>query len=364
MDNTIWTLYQDERGQWRWKRQARNGQVIAASTEGYHNRADMVENAVMSGYVAPVSAFKPAFGYAPPAVPDPRNWPVSRLVAMIEEGTAAPVSWSDPVVLDQGQTPHCVGFAGAAYIATAQANAPTDSTVTNQLGHDLYRKCKVVDRDPLGENGSSIHSLMVVLKEAGIIDAYAFASTLPEIVAWLERFGPVLTGLSWTQGMCYPVNGIMHRTGTILSGHATEFHGITNDMFDVVNSWSLSWGLRGHGHLPISECADIVYNMGEIAMAVKKTAPAPPAPPPPVPPYTPPVDPHAALPWPDLPEQYKAAGWVVKEAGLFEGYDDGTFHPDEIIQLAHVALVMGRAFDRRPTTRLDVLRMLSWWLGN
>jgi uncharacterized protein YegP (UPF0339 family) len=37
--------YQDKRGEWRWRKTHRNGQVIGASSEGYVNKADCQANA-------------------------------------------------------------------------------------------------------------------------------------------------------------------------------------------------------------------------------------------------------------------------------------------------------------------------------
>lgn len=34
--------YQDRGGQWRWRMKATNGQIIAVSSEGYHNKEDML----------------------------------------------------------------------------------------------------------------------------------------------------------------------------------------------------------------------------------------------------------------------------------------------------------------------------------
>jgi len=33
-------IYKDTRGEWRWRLKASNGQIIATSGEGYHNRSD------------------------------------------------------------------------------------------------------------------------------------------------------------------------------------------------------------------------------------------------------------------------------------------------------------------------------------
>jgi len=39
------TVYQDKKGEWRWHLVAPNGEVVAASTEGYKSRSAAVANA-------------------------------------------------------------------------------------------------------------------------------------------------------------------------------------------------------------------------------------------------------------------------------------------------------------------------------
>ncbi len=290
--------------------------------------------------------YTPAFGYVPPATPDPRNWPVSRLLAMLDAGVAKPVTWHDPVVLDQGQTPHCVGFAGAGYIATQQANSPADPTITNQLGHDLYYECKVVDGTPRVENGSSIHSLMVVLKNRGLIDAYGFATTTDEVTTWLDNYGPVVTGLSWYYGMAFPVNGIMSRTGSIVGGHATLIHGIDSSAtrYDIPNSWGLAYGLSGHAYLPIVDFDPLLHMAGEAAMAVKLVAPK----------YT--------YTWLDIPAGMEDVAQAVWDSGFFFGKTSTFFDWTGDITADQLALVFQRVCAKYPTKRGDCARMLDWWV--
>ena len=45
-----WEFYQDNAGDWRWRRLAPNGNIVGASTEGYKNRVDCVDNARRNGY--------------------------------------------------------------------------------------------------------------------------------------------------------------------------------------------------------------------------------------------------------------------------------------------------------------------------
>jgi uncharacterized protein YegP (UPF0339 family) len=45
-----WEFYKDRKGEWRWRRIAGNGREVGASTQGYVNRVDCVENARRNGY--------------------------------------------------------------------------------------------------------------------------------------------------------------------------------------------------------------------------------------------------------------------------------------------------------------------------
>ncbi len=45
-----WEIYQDNAGEWRWRRTASNGRIVGASTQGYKNRADCIANAQRNGY--------------------------------------------------------------------------------------------------------------------------------------------------------------------------------------------------------------------------------------------------------------------------------------------------------------------------
>ncbi len=42
-------LYKDSKGEFRWKRLAANNRTVGASTEGYNNKADCIDNALLMG---------------------------------------------------------------------------------------------------------------------------------------------------------------------------------------------------------------------------------------------------------------------------------------------------------------------------
>lgn len=48
--NDKWEFYKDNSGLWRWRRTASNGNIVGASSQGYSNKSDCIENARRNGY--------------------------------------------------------------------------------------------------------------------------------------------------------------------------------------------------------------------------------------------------------------------------------------------------------------------------
>jgi hypothetical protein len=200
---------------------------------------------------------------------------------MIKMGTAVPVTWNDPVLLDQGSTPRCVGYAAAAFKATAEVNAPADDTVTNKTGDDIYAACKVIDGD--NEDGTNIRSAAKVIKKMGVIDAYAFGSRA-QGKDWVAKYGPVILGVRWDYGMEEPDSkGYVHPDGNEAGGHAVLWRGVNVPTNKLRNSWG-DWGpLHGDCLITDRDLTDVLSGNGEVMMAVKLVKPTPPPPPPPPP---------------------------------------------------------------------------------
>lgn len=51
-DKDKWEFYQDKRSEWRWRRKAVNGNIIGASSEGYNKKSDAEANAARQGYAS------------------------------------------------------------------------------------------------------------------------------------------------------------------------------------------------------------------------------------------------------------------------------------------------------------------------
>ncbi len=50
MADDKWEFYQEDNGDWRWRRTAPNGNIVGASTEGYRNKSDCEANARRNGW--------------------------------------------------------------------------------------------------------------------------------------------------------------------------------------------------------------------------------------------------------------------------------------------------------------------------
>lgn len=77
MPKDLITVYRDVGGDYRWRRQAGNGEVVGASTEGYEHRADALANieATQGGEYLLADTAAPREMDAPPE--EPENWPPS-----------------------------------------------------------------------------------------------------------------------------------------------------------------------------------------------------------------------------------------------------------------------------------------------
>jgi papain like protease len=164
--------------------------------------------------------------------------------------------------LDQGSTPHCVGFSGAHYVACE----PVTSSVSNQTGHDFYYECKVIDGQPGQENGSWIRSIATVLLGRKRIDAYYFADDIEDIKQWLRQFGPVIMGTDWYNDM-YDTDaaGFVHATGSYEGGHAYIVVGDlpSQNAFLCQNSWGRYWGVNGFFKVSYADMAKLLAADGE-----------------------------------------------------------------------------------------------------
>jgi len=196
------------------------------------------------------------------------------LLAQINGPAPSPTGdkiWADQEpILDQGQTPHCVGFDGAQWGNTL----PVDDHYTNEDGHAIYYDCKVLDGQPKVENGTSVHSLARVLKNRGRLSAYAWAGDVTTISDWLRTKGPIMAGTDWHNNMFNPdSNGIIKLGGGIAGGHGYLLAGVETFgsalYYRIRNSWSANWGMKGEARILVSDFATLLSSNGEALAALE-----------------------------------------------------------------------------------------------
>jgi hypothetical protein len=183
-------------------------------------------------------------------------------------GVCQHAKWDFPSVpLDQEKTSHCVGFSGAHF----GINLPTFTKFTKQDAHNFYYRCKVIDGDPGGEDGTTIRSLAKVLQSDGVIKNYAFAKSMESIRWWLLNKGPLIVGTIWSENMMIPdEDGMLDISGFVLGGHAYLINEITiDDRIGIKNSWGPNWGKNGKAYLTIDDFKALFYYGGEALAAVE-----------------------------------------------------------------------------------------------
>jgi len=100
--------------------------------------------------------------------------------------------WGLGPVLDQLDTPACVGFAGAAYFAAS----PIKQTVCDPTG--LYVFSKFADEWE-GENyeGTSVRGLFKVCHRAGWVSEYRFTTSIEVLIQHILEKGPVIRRVNY-----------------------------------------------------------------------------------------------------------------------------------------------------------------------
>jgi hypothetical protein len=177
--------------------------------------------------------------------------------------------WSSYEVLDQGQTPHCVGFGGAGFLECAPV---ADVGITNATGDAIYGECKVIDGEPGAEDGSSVHSLATALANRKRISAYGWAASAHECADWVTAKGPVVIGSDWYNGMFTPDSkGVVSLTGGIAGGHCyfMRWYDAASNLFQFQNSWGKSWGVAGNFFMHFADLDQLLKAQGEALVAIE-----------------------------------------------------------------------------------------------
>ena len=173
--------------------------------------------------------------------------------------------------LDQGEEPHCVGYAWVHWLEDGPVSQPGVAPIVNPSA--LYDEAQRLDEWE-GENydGTSVRAGVKALFGRGFIRSYHWASSVQEIVQALLEVGPVVMGTNWYMGMLSTDEaGFLRVAGGLVGGHAYVLNGVNVEagIVRIKNSWSRAWGTNGHALLTIADLATLLADEGEACLAVE-----------------------------------------------------------------------------------------------
>lgn len=176
--------------------------------------------------------------------------------------------WRCGPVTDQAASPSCVGHAWVGLLsASPQRTKGWDPEGLYQLAkfQDAYRGEKY--------DGTTVRAGAKVLRLAGQLVRYGFATSIIPLVDHVLTIGPVVMGTDWYADMNEPDRtGLVAITGALEGGHAWLCYGIdtAHQLAYGRNSWGREWGTRGNFRIRLADLAELVRRDGEACAPVER----------------------------------------------------------------------------------------------
>jgi hypothetical protein len=172
-------------------------------------------------------------------------------------------------VLDQGDTPQCVGYSWRQFLSSE----PT-FTLDGPSASQLYTEAQLNDEWP-GEDydGSSVRGGAKALTIDQRLKSYVWAANAADVRDFLITTGTVVMGTNWLQNMFTPdKNGVLKVSGPIAGGHAYLLCGYDapTNRFQMINSWGV-WGQNGKAWIRFTDLDKLIRAQGEACAAVEQS---------------------------------------------------------------------------------------------
>jgi hypothetical protein len=186
-------------------------------------------------------------------------------------------AYQDGPLLDQGQTPQCVGYSTRGFLDGAPIMSKPNE---GPSATTIYKMAQDNDEWP-GNNydGTSVRGAMKALQKAGQISSYVWGQTVEHAIAWMnDGYGTCLVGTNWYAEMSdVDSDGFMREPPTSLStpigGHAWRWiwYDPVKKGILMRNSWGHDFGFikkgqpSGYAYLRTQFAIRLLEEDGEIA---------------------------------------------------------------------------------------------------
>ena len=210
--------------------------------------------------------------------PKSRNYP-ARGVLYAADAPLRSRTWACDLVLDQGQTPHCVGDAFTHELAALPTAIPG---LSQRFADALYNRAQQLDEWP-GEayEGTSGLGGAKACCERGYYKEYRWAFGADDALQAISHHGPVVCGLPWLESMFSPrPSGLLEVHGNEAGGHeilargnllSARLKGEGSKPLHLVRfrqSWGTSWGVAGDCYMLADDFAALLARGGDSAADV------------------------------------------------------------------------------------------------
>lgn len=221
-----------------------------------------------------------------PSKPDKRNYKIADFFSDLTGHDPVDVVLKAGPVLDQGNTPECVGHASyGSLLCEPESMVPEPLVSPQPFAAKIWSQAQLVDPGyPAPDDGTTIHAAAKVLSDPtnavlasnsrAFITSYAWSQTS----FWITRFvslrrKPVILGIDWYQDMFQPdPNGLVHLTGPIVGGHAILLYGVSvaDKTVRIRNSWGKDWGVDGDFFLKWDDLDTLLAAGGEACCMIEE----------------------------------------------------------------------------------------------
>jgi hypothetical protein len=200
-----------------------------------------------------------------------RQYPMRALMATAPAPLPASRLWTPGPILDQGQTPRCVGY-GCRDWLSADPNRDRRKTPAPS---SIYRSAQKLDGIPGRHDGSTVRAGLQVLQALERVSSYHWAQSIEDVRDYVLGHGCVILGVSWYAGMFEPDStGLITLSGALEGGHCILCIGADTHArrYTLQQSWGPTWGRGGLCDISEDDLARLLSEDGEAAAALEHGA--------------------------------------------------------------------------------------------